>query len=387
LAAAGVRDGKADPEIVRALEDKRAVCRAAAGEALAQAGPAHRAAVRKLLRDPEAAVRQRVALALVDAREKEALPVLIALLTELPGEDAIRIEETLLALAGDKAPETALSPEPAARRKARAAWEAWWKERGDKLDLAAVELSRRLLGYTLVVELDRSVTNGRVVEYDRDGHKRWEIAGLRYPMSAQALPGGRVLVAEYNGGYVTERNDKGEVLWQHKARSAPLSAQRLPGGNTLVVTRSRVYEVDRAGREVATLAPTSVGYVAACRFRGGHTGVITQAGQFIRFDAAGKQVKSFAVGSVYAMGTKVQALPNDHVLVALYTQNKVAEFDADGREVWQAAMRRPSSAYRLPNGHTLVASRMSQAITELDRKGQVVANFSAGGRVLSVSRR
>jgi hypothetical protein len=165
------------------------------------------------------------------------------------------------------------------------------------------------------------------------------------------------------------------------------SAQRLPNGNTLVVTRTRVYEVDRAGREVAALPPFDLRVAGACKLRGGHTGVLTAGGEFLRFDASGKQVRSFRVGAALSLASVIQALPNDHVLVALYTQNKVAEFDADGREVWQAAMRRPSSAYRLPNGHTLVASRMSQAITELDRKGQVVANFSAGGRVLSVSRR
>jgi HEAT repeat protein len=387
LAAAGARGGKADPEFVRALEDKRAVCRAAAGEALARAAPEHRAAVRRLLRDPEPAVRQRVALALVEAREKEAVPVLIALLTELPGEEAVRVEEALLALAGDKAPQTALRPGPASRREARAAWEAWWKERGEKVDLAAVELSRRLLGHTLVVEFQRSVANGRVVEYDRDGRKRWEITGLHYPITAQALPGGRALVAEYTARAVTERNAKGEVLWRHEARESVLSGRRLPNGHTLVVTRTRVYEVDRAGREVAALPPAA-GIAAACKFRGGHTGVLTTAGEFVRYDASGKQVKSFTLGGgTLPTGGGVQALPNDHVLVALYSQNKVAEFDADGREVWQASVRRPSSAYRLPNGHTLVASRMSQAVTELDRKGAVVTELTAGGRVLCASRR
>jgi hypothetical protein len=386
LAAAGVRGGKAAPEIVRALDDKRAVCRAAAGEALCRAGPAQRAAVRKLLRDPEAKVRQRVALALVEAREKAALPVLIALLTELPGEEAVRVEETLLTVAGDKAPQAALSPDPAARRKARTAWETWWKERGDKLDLAAVELSRRLLGYTLVVEFDRSVTNGRVVEYDRDGRKRWEIGGLRYPTAAQALPGGRVLLTEYSARAVTERNTKGEVLWRHDARDIVLCGRRLANGNTLVATRTRVYEVDRAGREVATLSPLA-GVAAACKLRGGHTGVITQTGEFLHFDAAGKQVRSFRVGRPVTFGSLLQALPNDHIVVALYVENKVVELDADGREVWQASVRRPSSVYRLPNGHTLVGSRMAAGVTELDRKGRVVANVSTGGRVLSVSRR
>jgi hypothetical protein len=387
VAAAGVRDGKAGPELTRALGDKLALRRAAAGAALARAGPAHRAAVRKLLRDADATVRQRVALALVEAREKEALPVLIALLTELPGEEAVRVEEALLAVAGDKAPETALRPDTADRRKARAAWEAWWKERGDKIDLAAVELSRRLLGYTLVVQYERSVTNGRVVEYDRGGHKRWEITGLNYAISAQALPGGRVLIAEYTGRVVTERNTKGEVLWRHDARDYVLAAQRLRNGNTLIATRTRVYEVDRAGREVLTLAPAAGGVASACKLRGGHTGVLTQTGQFLRFDASGKQVKSFTLGRPLTIGNPIQALPNDHIVVALYVENKVAEFDADGREVWQVPARRPSSVYRLPNGHTLVTSRLNQVITELDRKGQVVATLNAGGRVLCASRR
>jgi outer membrane protein assembly factor BamB len=328
-----------------------------------------------------------VALALVEAREKEAVPVLIALLTELPGEEAVRVEETLLTLAGDQAPQTALRPDPAERRKARAAWEAWWKERGGQVDLAAVELSRRLLGYTLVVEFHRAMANGRVVEYDRDGHKRWEITGLSYPITAQALPGGRVLVAEYTARAVTERNAKGEVLWRHEAREPVLSGRRLPDGHTLVVTRTRVYEVDRAGREVVTLAPPVGALAAAWKLRGGHTGVVTSAGEFLRFDGAGKRVKSFPLGGPVSVSGAVQALPDGHVLVALYTQNRVAEFDADGREVWQASVRRPSSVYRLPDGHTLVASRMSQVVTELDRQGKAVGELTAGGRVLCASRR
>jgi hypothetical protein len=387
LAAAGVRGGRADPELVRALEDKSALRRAAAGEALAGPDPPHRAAVRRLLRDPEAAVRQRVALALVEAREKEAVPVLIALLTELPGEEAVRVEETLLALAGDKAPRTALGLAPEARREARVAWEAWWKGGGDKIDLAAVELSRRLLGYTLVVESDTAERGARVVEYDRDGRKRWEIAGLRSALSAQSLPGGRVLIAQSSPGAVTERNTKGEVLWRHNARGPVYSARRLPTGNTLVVTPTRVYEVDRAGREVAALPPSDIRIAGACKLRGGHTGVLNAGGEFLRYDASGKQVRSFRVGATLSRASVIQALPNDHVLLASYSENKVAEFDAEGREVWQTSVRRPCSAYRLPNGNTLVATRLSWVVTELDRKGQVVATLPVGGRVLCASRR
>ena len=85
LAALASRDGKPEPAMLRALEDKVEIRRSAAAMALCQsAGGAVRLQVRKLLQDPEPAVRLRVALALARSRDKEAVPVLISLLAELP---------------------------------------------------------------------------------------------------------------------------------------------------------------------------------------------------------------------------------------------------------------------------------------------------------------
>jgi outer membrane protein assembly factor BamB len=254
----------------------------------------------------------------------------------------------------------------------------------------AADAAARLdfFGYTLVVEADAAERGARVVEYDRAGRKRWEIAGLRSAMTAQSLPGGRVLIAQFSPGCVTERDTRGKVLWRHDARDVVYDARRLPNGNALVVTPTRVYEVDRAGREAAALTTADIRFAGACKLRGGHTGALTAGGEFVRYDASGKQVRSFRVGEGgLSLATVIQALPNDHIVVALYAQNKVAEFDADGREVWQASVRRPSTAYRLPNGHTLVATRLSRVVSELDRKGQVVAVLPVGGRVLCASRR
>src|SRR6516225_6524228 len=76
LAAAALQGGKPDPVLIAALADPLAVKRAAAGAAL---GPVlqQRAAVRKLLKDPEPMVRLRVGIGLARARDKEAVPVLI----------------------------------------------------------------------------------------------------------------------------------------------------------------------------------------------------------------------------------------------------------------------------------------------------------------------
>ncbi len=113
LASVAVRDGKAEPLLVRALTDPVAIKRGAAGAALCRAGGgAQQAAVRRLLRDRDPLVRRRVASALLEAREKNAIPVLIALLAEVPPAEAERIEELLFLLAGDKA-----AREPGRRRR------------------------------------------------------------------------------------------------------------------------------------------------------------------------------------------------------------------------------------------------------------------------------
>jgi hypothetical protein len=83
----------------------------------------------------------------------------------------------------------------------------------------------------------------------------------------------------------------------------------------------------------------------------------------------------------------MEALPNGHVLVPLYYESKVAEYDAEGREVWSVSFPRPTSVQRLPNGHTLVAGYSSNALVEIDRQGREVKSQRCEGRILSAHRR
>src|SRR5262249_40926590 len=158
--------------------------------------------VRKLLGDPEPLVRLKVALALALVKEKEAIPVLIALLGELSPEQAWPAEDLLLRLAGEQAPQVTLGADDGTRRRCRDVWAAWWREHGARADLARLEGAGQMLGFTLVVLLD----GGKVVELGRDDKPRWEIAGVSSPLDAQALPGSRVLTAESDR--VTERDLK-----------------------------------------------------------------------------------------------------------------------------------------------------------------------------------
>ena len=103
----GITGGKASPLLVKALTDTVTAKRAGAAEALARSGlAAHRPAVRKLLADSNQTVRARVAIALVESKDKEAIPALIDLVEKGTIEDRERIETLLVKLAGEKAPPT-----------------------------------------------------------------------------------------------------------------------------------------------------------------------------------------------------------------------------------------------------------------------------------------
>src|SRR5439155_14024255 len=110
-----------------------------------------RPAVKPLLQDPDVKVRQRVALALAACKEREAIPVLVALLGELPQNQAWQAEDVLRRLAGDTAPKVPLGADAGSRQRASIAWTAWWSAHGGKLDLSRLDLAPRHQGFTLIV--------------------------------------------------------------------------------------------------------------------------------------------------------------------------------------------------------------------------------------------
>jgi len=382
LAAVAVRDGKPEPSLLQALQDKLPSRRAAAAEALWRAGVAEqRPAVRKMLQDPDPSVRLRVALALVASQERDAVPVLIALLGELPAEQGAGAEEVLRRLAGDRAPEPALGGEEGTREKVRDAWAAWWREHGPTVDLAQATLTPRFLGYTLVAYVD----TGHVVETGPGGKVRWELRDVQMVYDAQALPGDRLLLAEFNNRRITERTLKGDVVWQRQM-NWPMNCQRLPNGNTFACSRSELVEVDKAGKDVLNVARPASDLFAARKLRDGQIVCVTNAGICQRLDPTGtRELKSFPVGQIALGGLEV--LPNNHLLVAQYNVNKVQEYDLEGKLVWEADVATPSSAVRLANGHTLVTSSNAQALVELDRTGKVVAEEKMPSRPWRVRRR
>jgi HEAT repeat protein len=385
LSALAFAAGPADPALVKALADPAPLVRGAAAEALCQGDPAAAyPLVRPLLQDPDVTVRQRAALALAAARDREAVPVLIALLGELPPERSAPAEDYLLTLAGDRAPSIPAGKEGEDRAKRAQAWSAWWADRGPQVELPAVNrFAARAVyhGYT-VVTLPQS---GQVIELGTDAKPRWQVSGLSNPFDAEVLPGQRVLVAEYGGNRVTERNLRGEVLWQ-KQVNLPLSAQRLPNGNTFIVTRNQLLEVDRGGKEVLSLGRNMHDVMAARKLRDGQIVLVTQSA-CLRLDSAGKEQKSFAlpngVGSHH-----IDIGPQGNVLIPMGWMNKVYEYDADGKTIAEVDTQQPMSAARLPNGHTLVASQVwPPKVIELDKSGKAVWEYQPPTQPGRVKRR
>jgi HEAT repeat protein len=384
LLVLALREGKLNAALVRALGDEQPQVRAVAAEALARGGGrAGRAAVRKLLDDDAATVRLRVALALARAGDKDGVPVLIDLLAVLPDEQVSQAEEALHQLAVDSAPETPLGTEAAEKKKCRDAWAAWWKINAKRVEMSRLS-EQPSLGYTLICHYARN----RVFEVDRHGKERWAIENLGNPIDAVVLPGGHVLIAEFNKNRVTERDFKGNILWQKQVQT-PINVQRLPNGHTVIASNQDfIVEVDRTGKEIYTINNVPGGVLAAYRSCKGDIVCLTNVGQCLLFDTTGKQLKSFAVGHDARCWGGLDVLSNGHILIPIPGRNKVVEFDRSGKSIREIPAADATMATQLSNGHILAAIRNTGHVFEVDRAGKIVWEHKAGpGEVFRVRRR
>jgi hypothetical protein len=396
------KDGKPERAVLLALSDRQWIKRYAAAEALARVA-GQRAAVRKLLDDPDSGVRRRVALALLNAHDKEAVPALIALLKSDSREDVGAAEEMLMLVAGEKSPSQPEDDSPSSRESYRKKWERWWKDAEGKIDLAKVDFTSVGRGYTLVGIVDMRVAGGRVPfigrlqELDQSGKVRWTIGDLSYPVYACKTRRDRVLVCEYRGSRVTERDLKGKVLWEKRV-AQPLSAQRLANGNTFITARGQLLEFDKAGKEVKSISIAALGstIAGAHRHPDGKITVVTATGQCIQLDRDGRQVRSFSVSSagpvrifLTTIGLKCDFRPDGGVIVPDSRANEIREYDGAGKVIWQKSVAGtlPTSVTRLANGHTLVGSINGNRIVELDKDGKEVASKAIDGRLMFLDRR
>jgi HEAT repeat protein len=378
LGAAGVSDGKANAALVAALKDREASRRAAAALAVGKANAEQRRAVLPLLDDADLRVRLSAATALVRAGDRAAVPALIALVETGAPALAWQAEDVLFRIAGPdaKLPALGAGTDPAGCRRA---WDAWWKEKGDKIDLTTVNLEETERGITLVCDVNgsRPGSDGSVWECGRDGKVTWRYDILSGPIDAHLLPGGRLLIAEHRANRVAERDRKGTILWETRTRNSPVACQRLANGNTFIATYDELLEVTRDGKTVWSLNPGRRIF-SATKLRNGHVVYAHSNNAVAELDASGREVRSVPCAGT-GTWAGVELLPNGHFLVALYGSNKVLEMDAQGKQLWGANVTSPTFPSRLRNGNTLVPSPDGHKVVELDRNGKMVWSASSEG--------
>lgn len=384
LALLAVRDGKLDSALVRALADDLPLLRAVVAETLVKnGGKEGHAVVRPLLKDKTPSVRLRVALALVGAGERQAVPVLIDLLPVVSDEQIGQIEDVLIQLAGDSAPETPWGTQEADKQKSRATWASWWKANGERIDLTRLVV-RPWYSYTLLCDSSRN----RVFEIDRYGKERWAVEGVPFPVDAWVVGGHRILIAEWMGRKISERDFQGKVLWSLGVASQPVNVQRLANGHTFIATVNQIQEVDRAGKEVYTIKNVVGGITAAYRAPDGR--IICLAGhgrQCILMDTSGNRLTGFPSNRDGSWTSGIDLLANGHILITQPNRNKVAEYDTDGKLIVEVNAPMATTATGLPNGHFLIASSSHHRAFEVDRSGKVVWEYKTGGNLFRARRR
>jgi HEAT repeat protein len=185
LAEVAVRGHGAEPAVLAALTDKVSLRRAAAGVALCRAGLAPMISlVRPLLHDPEPTVRLRVAMVLAERREQEAIPVLIALLTQLGPAQAAQVEEFLREIAGEQAPPTSPGITADSRRKCRDAWGAWWQGLDGQ---ALLEVLRQRILEDRVLGLIRQLGDDNYFVREQASARLTALGAMALPVLRQAL--------------------------------------------------------------------------------------------------------------------------------------------------------------------------------------------------------
>lgn len=388
---AALEDKKPAPLILAALKDETPAKRAAAAEAIVRSLGADKAKehVAALLKDEHPLVRYQLSTALVEKQDKSGLPYLIASLRDPSSERVDFVLELLYRTAGDTAPPDNFQGKKNLD-KFVAAWEGWHKKHEAKLDLSKIG-TRTELGYTLVsMYVIKGKAAGKIVELGPRPQNavRWEFEAGRNTVDMQILGPNRLLLTEYTERRVTERDFKGNILKTFNA-NLPISAQRLPNGKTFIVTRQQIQIVDSEGQPTFTWNAQPNLIMAAQRTRNGQMVVLSTNGVCQLLDADGKELKRFNTGNnASVIGANIEVLPNGNVLIPLYTQQIVAEFDWTGAKVWQAQTQRPLSVTRLSNGNTLVTTSLTPyRLIEIDRNGQEVWSMNTEGRALRARRR
>ena len=395
LGAVAIQDGKVEPVLLKSLGDAVAIKRGAAAEALLRAGAKDEIPnVKKLLTDKDVSVRYRVCMAMMPLQDRDVVPAMVDLMGELSANELWPIEEALLKLAGDKAPNVGLGNDAASKKACRDQWAKWLAANEKTLDMAKLAQDNIYLGYTLVVQQNQRIgagqkNSGEIFELDNKKNVRWKFDIATYPVDAQMVGSSRVIVAEWQGNRVTERDLKGDIKWEFNCGAPPFAVQRLPNGNTFVAMQGRLVEVDRTKNEVWSLQRPNQDLQRARKLPNGEVVFVTANGNVTRMETRpDKVIANFNITPAQIIFGSMEILKDGHIVVSHYQQQRVVEYNDKGGQVGQPIqVGWPNSVARLPNGHNLVCTYNQRRVYEFNAKGQQVWDYQADGIVFVARRR
>lgn len=408
LIALAVKDGKADPAIVAALEDKSPVRRAAAYIALTEGGtPTERIRIKDSYAKLREAVLKETDIEtkftglwslILTTREREYLPALIDMIPKLGRGRIWQLEELLLLIAGNHPKDGRFLKSPESLTKTRDAWLAWWKEKGDKIDLTKTEYKPRLLGVTDIIEMDyRGYGQGRIVSLGADMKEKWRITGVNNPTDMKIAPNGNIWVVESNNNQVSEWDSTGKVLTRRSAFQQPLNIDFTADGGMVVVCRNSILKWDKEGKQMWNYPRPNYDIVAGCRLPNGETLFVTNLPQGANYPGGNNGFRLDTKGAItktnhqFAWVQQLQSMDligEDKVLLCERDYknpgqviDRVAEYDLKtGKQTWKYDCPQnsaPTSCQRLPNGNTLICLMNTNQVIEVDPSGEIVWDYQA----------
>lgn len=100
------------------------------------------------------------------------------------------------------------------------------------------------------------------------------------------------------------------------------------------------------------------------------------------FNAAGKEIWSYTANGAYG----AEKLPNGNVLIACYAQKEVLEVTPAKKVVWKMKVPSSLNARPLPNGNILIACHTAKQIWEVNRDKKVIWKYEHTGNCYDAHR-